>query len=100
MKLTSEQSRALTSAAELLGMTESEFSRRAVAGALNISPSDRLHITAQAISEERIRIMFEAARKGKDLNTETVKSEAISAGIQLAEERIATLLSLRLDMPK
>ena len=52
-----------------------------------------------AVGEERIRLLFEAAQKGKKLDSPGVRreleQEAVSAGIALAQSRIAALEQLQ-----
>lgn len=103
-KLTPEQRARLKDVADAAGLTESEFVRHLIVAALGISSSVRAVIVGQAIGEERVRLMLEAVQEKKRLDAPNVKSgiemEALSAGIRLAEQRIATLLSLRLGPPK
>jgi hypothetical protein len=103
-KLTSEQRARLMDAAEAAGLTESEFIRHLIVSALDISSSARTAIVALTIGEERVRLMLEAVQEKKRLDAPDVKTEiemeALSAGIWLAEQRIATLVSLRLGPPK
>jgi len=104
VRVTPQQRAAFVDAADLAGMTESHFARHLITSALDISPATRLLVVAQTIGEERVRLMLEAVQDKQRLDAADVKAgiemEALSAGIRLAEQRIATLLSLRLGPPR
>jgi hypothetical protein len=103
-KLTPKQYGALMDAADAAGMTESQYLRYLIVSALDLSQSERRAIAALTIGEERVRLMLEAVQDKQRLDAPDVKSgiemEALSAGIRLAEQRIATLLSVRLGPPR